>query len=245
MRARSSLVVMMMTALVMAIPASAQEPAPSVRATVNGQAITAADLEARQFELIGKDTIVKAVQEESQLLARNPTVAQELKRLMAVVVQENPQGTREQIRAAVQEKAVIYTDTLAVRRVKPKLFADVEAKALEQLIDEQLMLQDAKQQGVTVDEAEIEKHAEGVTKRAGADDEPLHKLLVAWDKRALPGVKARLRAELAWKAALEKRLGAGATQDFAAVSARELAALKSSAKIAQSTAEPAATQPAP
>jgi parvulin-like peptidyl-prolyl isomerase len=244
MHARSRLVAIL-AALVLAMPASAQEP-PAVRATVNGDAITAADLEARQFDLIGKDTIVKAVQEESQQLGRHPAVAQELKRLLAAVVQENPEGTREQIRAAVQEKAVVFTDTLAVRRVKPKLFADVEAKAMDQLVDEQLMLQEAKRQGVTADEVEVDKLAEGVAKRAGADGEPLHKLLVAWDKRALPGAKARLRADLGWKAALQKRLGANAEQDFAAVSARELAALKASAKIAQVPAEPAAqTAPAP
>jgi hypothetical protein len=114
---------------------------------------------------------------------------------------------------------------------------------MDQLIEEQLMLQEAKRQGVTADEAEVDKLAEGVAKRAGADGEPLHKLLVAWDKRALPGAKARLRAELAWKAALQKRLGADAEPDFAAVSARELAALKASAKVTHVPAEPAAQAP--
>jgi hypothetical protein len=121
-----------------------------------------------------------------------------------------------------------YTQVLAVRKVRPTLFAAVEAAALDQLIDEQLMLQDARAQGVTVDEAAVDKAADELPKRAGADGEPLHKLLVAWDKRALPSDKARIRAEAAWKAALAKRLGGEAD---ASASAKELAALKARAKI--------------
>lgn len=221
-------------------PVHSQDTAPAVRATVNGQAITSADLEARQFDMIERDTIVQAVQEESKQLTRLPAVQQDLKRLMAVVVQDMPEASKDEIKAVVQEKAVVYTDTLAVRRVKPKLFADVEDAALEQLIDEQLMLQEAKRQGIAVDEADVDRQAEGVAKRAGAEGEPLHKLLVAWDKRALPSVKARLRADLAWKAALQKRQGGEATQDFAAA---ELAALKAKAEITRTPAVPA--QPAP
>lgn len=207
--------------------ALAQEPA-APRATVNGEAISAEELDARQYDLIGKDTIVKTVLDESRQVSRLPSVAQDLKSLMASVVQENPEATKEQIMAIVQEKSVVYTQTLAVRRVKPKLFSEVEQQALDQLIDERLMLQDAKSQGISIDDAEVDRRANDVPKRAGAETEDLHKLLVAWDKRALPAAKARIKAQLAWSAALAKRLGA-APDDAAA--AKELAALKSAAKI--------------
>jgi len=244
MLSRSRLAAALLISLGLVLPVQAQDAPASVRATVNGDDITSVDLEARQFDLIGRDTIVKAVQDESKQLTRNPSVQQELKRLMAVVIQDIPDATREEIKARVEEKAVVYTDTLAVRRVKPKLFAEVENAAFDQLIDERLMMQEAKRQGVAPDEADAERQASSVAKRAGPEGEALHKLLLAWDKRALPSVIARVRAELAWKAALQKRLGADAVQDFATVGARELAALKADAKITRTPAE-ATAQPAP
>lgn len=214
-------------AIITVWPASAQEPAPH-RATVNGDPVTAEELDARQYDLIAKETIVKTVLDESRQVSRLPSVAQDLKSLMASVVQENPEATKEQIMAIVQEKSVAYTQTLAVRRVKPKLFADVEQQALDQLIDERLMLQEAKRQDVSVGDDEVDKQADSLPKRAAAESEELHKLLVAWDKRALPGAKARIKAQLAWTAALTKRLGASPD---AATSATELESLKASAKI--------------
>lgn len=208
--------------------AEAQDAKSGPTAVVNGEAITAEALEARQYDLIGKEAIVAPVLDESRQLSRTPAVKQDLKGLMAAVVQENPEASKEQIMALVQEKSVAYTQTLAVRRVKPKLFADVEAKALDALIDEQLMLQDAKSQNVTIDDKEVEMAANAEPKRAGAETEDLHKLLVAWDKRALPGAKARIRAAMAWKAALKARLGSAPDE---ATAAKELAALRQSAKI--------------
>jgi hypothetical protein len=112
--------------------------------------------------------------------------------------------------------------------VRPKLFADVEAKAIDELVDEQLMLQDAKKQNVAVDDAAAAKAADSLPKRAGAEGEPLHKLLVAWDKRALPSQTARIKAQTAWKASVKARLG---SEPDDATLAKELAALKQSAKI--------------
>jgi peptidyl-prolyl cis-trans isomerase SurA len=211
-------------------PGMAGEP-PAVRAVVNGQAITSDQVDARQYDLIGKETIVTAVLDEDKQLTRNPQVQGDLKALMAAVVQENPERSREEILKITNERAVVYTQTLAVRRVKPKLFADVEARAINELIDEQLMLQEAKRLSVTVDETEVEKLAADVDRRAGAEDEKLHKLLVAWDKRALSSVKARLRAGLAWKAVLAKKSSPDQANGSAAASQRELAALRASAQL--------------
>lgn len=226
-RAFSSLMLLIATLAAVSV-ARAGEPPDAPRATVNGEAISAAELDARQYDLIGKDTIVKTVLDESRQVSRLPSVAQDLKSLMASVVQENPDASKEQIMAMVQEKSVAYTQTLAVRRVKPKLFSDVEQQALEQLIDERLMLQEAKRQGIEPDASAAAKRAEEAPKRAAQEGEDLHKLLLAWDKRALPSVIARNTAQSAWTAALKKRLGA-APDD--ATSAQELAALKTAAKI--------------
>lgn len=209
-------------------PAAAQQPSPSPRAIVNGDPISAEELDARQYDMIGKDTIVKTVLEESRQVSRLPSVAQDLKSLMATVVQENPEATKEQIMATVQERSVAYTQTLAVRRVKPKLFAGIEQQALDHLIEERLMMQEAQRQEIKLDPAEIDKQVAAEPKRAGAEGEDLHKLLVAWDKRALPGATARVNAQLAFKAALAKRLG---NQPDEAATASELATLKSAAKI--------------
>lgn len=223
-------------ALCDAAGAQAQAPEaapPTERVTVNGDAIMSDAVEARQYDLIGKDTIVEAVLTESRSLSRTPAVAQDLKGLLTAVVQENPDASREQIMAIVQEKSVAYTQVLAVRKVRPKLFAEVEAKAVDELIDERLMLQEAKKRGLVPgsgsgDEAAAEAAAQSLPKRAGADGEPLHKLLTAWDKRALPSAKARLVAQSAWIAALTSRLGAPPDD---ATAAKELAALKAAAAI--------------
>lgn len=221
-------------ALCDAAGAQAQAPEaapPTERVTVNGDAIMSDAVEARQYDLIGKDTIVEAVLTESRSLSRTPAVAQDLKGLLTAVVQENPDASREQIMAIVQEKSVAYTQVLAVRKVRPKLFAEVEAKAVDELIDERLMLQEAKKRGLVPGSGagdEAEAAAQSLPKRAGADGEPLHKLLTAWDKRALPSAKARLVAQSAWIAALTSRLGAPPDD---ATAAKELAALKAAAAI--------------
>ena len=119
-----------------------------MRVTVNGQAITSDLVEARQFDLIGKETIVQTVLTELRQLSRTPAVAADLKALLAAVVQEKPEAPRDEVMAIVQERSVAYTQTLAVRKVKPKLFAEVEQKAIDELVDEQLMLQEAQREGV-------------------------------------------------------------------------------------------------
>lgn len=233
MRVFSKLRLIGLCALALCDTAGAQAQAPEAappteRVTVNGDAIMSDAVEARQYDLIAKDTIVEAVLTESRSLSRTPAVAQDLKGLLTAVVQENPDASREQIMAIVQEKSVAYTQVLAVRKVRPKLFAEVEAKAVDQLIDERLMLQEAKKRGQAGDEAAAEAAAQSLPKRAGADGEPLHKLLTAWDKRALPSAKARLVAQSAWIAALTSRLGAPPDD---ATAAKELAALKAAAAI--------------
>lgn len=220
-------------ALCGAAAAMAQAPTPeaappSVRASVNGETIMSDAVEARQYDLIAKTKIVEAVLTESRLLSRTPSVAQDLKGLLVAVVQENPDAGKEQIMAIVQEKSVAYTQVLAVRKVRPTLFAEVEAAAIDQLIDERLMLQEAKRQGVAVDEAAAEAAAGNLPKRAGDDGEPLHKLLLAWDKRAQPSAKARIMAQTAWTAVLTARLGAPPDD---ATAAKELAALRAAATV--------------
>ena len=220
-------------AMTFGLAALAQAPAPEpaapvVRASVNGETIMSDSVEARQYDLIAKDTILETVLTESRQLSRLPAVAQDLKGLLTAVVQENPDASKEAIMAIVQEKSVAYTQVLAVRKVRPKLFADVEAKAIDELVDEQIMLQEAKKQNVAVDDAGAAKATDSLPKRAGADGEPLHKLLVAWDKRALPSATARIKARTAWKAAVKARLG---SEPDDATLAKELAALKQSAKV--------------
>lgn len=212
-------------------------PPPTQRANVNGEAILSDALEARQFDLIGKTTIVEAVLGESRQLSRTPSVAADLKSLLAAVVQENPEAPQAEVMAIVQARSVVYTQTLAVRSVKPRLFAQVEQTALDQLIDEQLMLQEGKRRSIGVEDAAIDAAAAGIVKRAGAEGEDLHKLLGAWDKRALPSARARIKARLTWAAALKAKLGAEADE---ATQARELATLRAAAKIERTAAVPAA-----
>ena len=130
----------------------------------------------------------------------------------------------------VEKKSIQYTQVLAVRSEKPKLFAKIEDDAINALIDDQLKLQAAAAASVSADETALEKAVARAEKRAGKPDEPLQKLLIAWDNRALPALKHRLRAQLAWKAAIEKKHGKDVS-DFEAVSAKELADLREAAKI--------------
>ncbi len=219
--------------LVLATPVQAAEQdgaADPVRVVVNGDPVKASQVDARQYDMIGKSTIVPTVLNESRRLSRSPAVARDLKSLLAVTVQKNPKASKEEIMKIVEETSIQYTQVLAVRSEKPKLFAKVEDDAVNALIDDQLKLQAAAAASVSADEAALSAAVENAEKRAGAADEPLHKLLTAWDNRALPGLKHRLRAQLAWKAVLEKKHG-NEIADFDAVSAKELAALREKAKI--------------
>lgn len=231
MSVRLGLVTLALLALASPVLSAGQDTAADpVRVVVNGDPVTASQVDARQYDMLAKPKIVPTILDESRRLSRSPAVARDLKSLLAVTVQQNPGASKEKVMAIVEEKSIQYTQVLAVRAMKPKLFAEIEEAAVEALIDDQLKLQAAAAASVSVDESRLTAAVEAAEKRAGKADEPLHKLLAAWDKRALPGLKHRLRAQLAWRDLLEKKHGKN-MPDFDGVSAKELAALRKTAKI--------------
>ncbi len=183
---------------------------------VNGEPITSYDVSQRQKFLA---LTSGALGRRMRGLLDSPQTQQEFQQFI--------QQRRPQSRAEAQQLQQEF-----VNRLQQQVMADINRQtrdeAIEQLIDERLMLQEAERQQVSVSEAEIDQRLTQMA-QAGNQDRTVEQFLGAFQKQGVEAatMRAQIKAQLAWRDTIRKLYGfriaslVGASDDASAQTAAE------------------------
>jgi len=181
-------------ASVAAPPAAASQMSYVVK--VNGQPITSYDVAQRQ-KLMALTS--GALGKRMRALLQSPSTKQKF--------QQYIQQRRPSSRAEAQALQKEFVDKL-----QKQVMADINKKsrkrAIEELIEESLMLQEAKRRKVSVSEAEVDKRIAAMAK-SGNKDRSVSEFLKAFEQQGInpDTMRQRIRAQLAWRDVIRKLYG--------------------------------------
>jgi len=163
---------------------------------VNGEPITSYDVSQRQkFMALTSGALGKRMRG----LLQSPSTQEKFK----AFVQERRPSSQAEAQALQKE---------FVEQLQRQVIADINKKtrseAIDELIEERLMLQEAKRQKVSISEAEVDKRLTAMAK-AGDKDRTLNDFLQAFRKQGINAdtIKQRIRAQLAWRDVIRKIYG--------------------------------------
>ncbi len=178
------------------LSASANAANLSYVVKVNGEPITSYDVSQRQkFLALTSGALGKRM--------RGLLQSEETKQKFQQFVQQR----RPQSRAEAQELQKEF-----VNRLQQQVMKDINRQsrddAVEQLIDERLMLQEAKRREVSVSESEVDQRLAQMAK-ANNKDRTVEEFLAAFKKQGVDPetIRERLRAQLAWRDTIRKLYG--------------------------------------
>lgn len=163
---------------------------------VNGEPITSYDVSQRQkFMALTSGALGKRMRG----LLQSPSTQE---KFQAFVKERRPSSQAEA--QALQKEFVEQLQRQVVADINKKTRSD----AIDELIEERLMLQEAKRQKVTISEADVDKRLAAMAK-AGDKDRTLNEFLDAFRKQGINDdtIKQRIRAQIAWRDVVRKIYG--------------------------------------
>ena len=170
----------------------------SIVALVNDEPITGFEIQQRAA-MLGGGSMQQKAQENFKAILKNPKTTERLKAILA--------KSKDQIIAILEARKKQFGMDLqkqAMESARSSVAPGIKKAALEELIEEKLKLQEAKRQGVTVDDAEISRVIAGIAER--------NKMTEAQFMQQLGGgadaMKNRIRSTLSWNDVIRRRFGA-------------------------------------
>ena len=176
---------------------------------VNDDPITQYEVDQRARLLASREGVGKKAQTIFRNLVRQPGTNKRLRAILQQTVEANRGKTREQILAIFEKRKKAYgrqLQRLAVSRARAGVMPRLRKKAIEELIDERLKLQAAKQAKLLISKAEVDRVMTGIAKR--------NKLSMTAFKRQLKrngtdvnAMRQRVRASLSWMRLVGAKFG--------------------------------------
>lgn len=186
-------------ALVLSSPSSADL---GVAALVNGEPISTREVEQRQRFLAITSGFNDEIKSQFQAVIKKPETQEKFKAF--VQTREAPRNKEEQV--ALQREFIGELQKSIQARVIQGRMSSMRQKALDELIDEKLMLQDAKENGVVVTDQEVMQQFVKKTddgKTVSTADELFAQLKSAGvDPKTF---KDKKRAQIAWLTLIRRR----------------------------------------
>ncbi|HVZ05280.1 peptidylprolyl isomerase [Hyphomicrobium sp.] len=177
----------------------------AITALVNDEPITGFEVDRRAMLLSGSNVQAQA-KANFQAIVKNPKTTQRLKAILNQVVQANQGKSRDEIIAIFEKKKKAFGMSLqreAFESARKTALPAMKKKALEELIDEKLKLQEAKKQSVTIEDSEVTRVLKGIAQRNKMTLEQFTKQVGG----SLEPMKNRVRAALSWNEVVRKRFG--------------------------------------
>jgi len=163
---------------------------------VNGEPITSFDVSQRQkFMALTSGALGKRM----RTLLQSPSTQE---KFQAYVQERRPTSQAEA--QALQKEFVDKLQSQVIADINKK----TRSEAIDELIEERLMLQEAKRQKVSVSDAEVDKRLTAMAK-AGNNDRTLNEFLEAFRQQGIGAqtIKQRIRAQVAWRDVIRKIYG--------------------------------------
>lgn len=178
----------------------------SIVALVNDEPITGFELQQRALMLSGGD-VQKKAQEYFKAKLKNPSTTERLKAIFGATIKANEGKSKDEIIAIFDRQKKEFAKRLqqeAIEQARSSSLPSLKKKALDELIEEKLKLQEAKRQGVSIGDDEINRVLESIAKRNNmSTSEFLSKV-----GPGLGAMKERIRSSLSWTDVVRRRFGA-------------------------------------
>lgn len=183
--------------------------AQGIVALVNDEPITAYELHQRAQFMTLTSNFGERAKANMKAIAENPKTNERVQEILKETIAANPGKSREQIIAAFEERKKAFVISLqqqAIASAKSSLLPGLKKKALEELIEERLKLQEAKKNNINITDDEVEKAFKGVAERNKMTSEQFvaHIQAQGADARVM---KARFKASFAWREVIRRRFG--------------------------------------
>ena len=189
---------------------------------VNDEPITAYEIEQRAGFLAasgGGSGITDRARENLKAIAQQESTNQRMREILEETIKANPGKTREQVIAAFEERKKSYVQTLqrqALEGARSALLPSFKKKALEELIEERLKLQEAKRLNIAAGEEEGDKFFKSIAERNKMTEQQFADHLKGQGVDA-QSMKNRLRAQAVWRDVIRRKFG-----NMVSVTAREV-----------------------
>lgn len=200
--------------------ANAEAPAKSSPRTstqgivvlVNDEPVTAYQIEQRATFLAvsgGDSGITERARQNLKQIAEQESTNQRMRAILEETIRANPGKSREQVLAAFEERKKAFVQSLqrrALESARASLLPSFKKQALEELIEERLKLQEAKRLNINPGEEEGNKFFKDIAERNKMTEEQFANHLKGQGIDPLT-MKARLRAQSAWRDVIRRRFG--------------------------------------
>lgn len=179
----------------------------SITMVVNGEPITAYEIDQRAHLLALNSNISERAQENMKRLAQSDSTNERWRQIVQETVAANQGKSRDQIGAIIEEKKKQFGQELqkqAIEGARSSVIPTLKKNALEELIEEQLKVQEAKRVGVSVDDADVETIIKGLADRNKMTSSQFveHFRGMGVDIATLRG---RYRAQMAWTEVIRRK----------------------------------------
>lgn len=177
---------------------------------VNDEPITKYEINLRQRYLaLSASDIQKKAQSNFKSMITAKSTTEKLRGILKETIQANPGKSKEQIIAIFERKKKAFAKNMqqkAVARARSSVLPGLEKKALEELIEEKIKIQEAKRLSVVASDDEVDKIISGIASRNKMDIKAFDKHL----KKMGGGVhtmRSRFKAMLSWRNVVRRQFG--------------------------------------
>ncbi len=198
----------------------------SILVLVNDDPITAFQVDQRTRLLAMQADVGERAQSNFKRLIQQDSTNQRLRQILQETIQANQGKSREAILEIFEKRKQQYALQLqqqAMQSARSSMLPSYRKKAMDELIEERLKLQEAQRLGISVDEAQVDEIINNIAKRNKTTPEQFAQNLKGMGA-SIDSMRARFRATIAWNSVVRRRFSA-----LVSVSQREIDRMVSSA----------------
>ena len=191
----------------------APRPVPTgklkIAVLVNDDPITHYEVTQRARLLSARAGVGKRAQAIFKSLIKQKSTNRQLRAILKRTIQQNQGKSREQILAIFEKRKRAFGASLqrrAVKSARARVLPTMRRKAVQELIDERLKIQAAKNVKLIVSDAEIDRVMTGIAKRNKLSLKQF-KAVLRRDGSDVNSMRQRIRASIAWNRLVNAKFG--------------------------------------
>ena len=178
-------------------------------ALVNDEPITGYEIDQRATLLAMSTNIGERAQSNFKRMVQDPALNTKLRSILEDTIKSNPGKSREQILAIFEERKksfVVDIQRRAVESARASVLPGMREKALDEIIDERLKIQEGKRMTIVVTQDEVDRAFKEMAERNKLNEAQFSEQL---RKQGLnpDTMKARTRAAMVWRDVIRRKYG--------------------------------------
>lgn len=178
-------------------------------ALVNDEPITGYEVNQRATLLSMSTNIGERAQANFKRLAQDPSVNTKIRGILEETIKANPGKSREQVLAIFEERKkafVVGMQRTAIESARSSVLPGLREKALDEIIDEKLKVQEGKRLTIVVTSEEVDKAFKEMAERNKSTVEKFTEQLKSQGINP-ETMKARTRAAMVWRDVIRRKYG--------------------------------------